>query len=101
MTTQFVPDPNLEQNLRGMSDMVRARLAVADQVVAAADAAAPERSGRYKRSLRSVSSGADVRAESDDPAAHLIEFGSINNEAFAPLRLGAERVGRYDEAPKP
>jgi len=101
MATQFVPDPNLEQNLRDMSEMRRARLAVADQVVAAAEATAPERSGRYKRSLRAVSSGAEVRAESDDPAAHLIEFGSINNEAYAPLRRGAERVGRYDEAPKP
>lgn len=101
MAGQFVPEPGFEQQLREMPEMLRARKAVADQVVSEAEAAAPERSGRYKRSLRGVIDGDQVRAESDDPAAHLVEFGSINNEAYAPLRRGAERVGRYDEAPKP
>ncbi len=101
MAGQFVPEPGFDQQLRGMSEMLRARKAVADQVVREAEDVAPENTRRYKRSLRSVVDGDQVRAESDDPAAHLVEFGSINNEAYAPLRRGAERVGRYDEAPKP
>ncbi len=101
MVGQFVPEPGFEQRLRDTPEMLRARKAVAEQVVREAEAVAPEGSGRYKRSLQAVVDGAEVRAESSDPAAHLVEFGSINNEAYAPLRRGAERVGRWDEAPKP
>lgn len=32
-------------------------------------------------------------AYSDDDFAHLVEWGSVNNPAYAPLRRGAERVG--------
>lgn len=29
----------------------------------------------------------------DDPAGHLIEYGSVNNPPYAPLRKAAEAVG--------
>ena len=44
--------------------------------------------GDYERSLRVEGN----QVVSDDPAAHIIEHGSINNEAFSPLRRGAEQV---------
>ena len=59
---------------------------IAEQVQAIADSIAD--TGDYARSLRVE----DNKVVSDDPAAHIIEHGSINNEAFAPLRRGAEQV---------
>ncbi len=33
------------------------------------------------------------RVLTDDPAGHLIEWGSVNNVSYAPLRKGAEATG--------
>lgn len=45
--------------------------------------------------------GVYATAYTDDIAGHLVEWGSINNPPYAPLRRGAERAGfRVKPAPK-
>lgn len=42
------------------------------------------------------------RVLSGDPFTHLIEFGSVNNPPYAPLRTGAMNAGmRYDGSREP
>lgn len=101
MASEFIPDPNLDSNIRQMAEMTGARRAVADRMLNEARDLAPVRSGDYRNSLQVVTDGGQVAVVSDDWKAHWIEFGSINNEAFAPIRRAAERVGQFDEAPKP
>lgn len=52
-----------------------------------------DQTGHYDRSLRVVNDDGQVRLESTDIAAHLIEFGSVNNEPQAPMRLGFRKAG--------
>lgn len=51
---------------------------------------APDETGYYRRRVRASAAG---RVVASDPFWHLIEFGSINNRAVAPLRLGAIAAG--------
>lgn len=45
--------------------------------------------------------GVEATAYTDDLAGHLVEWGSVNNEVYAPLRRGAEAAGfRTRPAPK-
>ena len=97
MASEFIPDPDLDRELRRQAEMIAARMDAAEQVVRATKDVAPVNSGQYVDRLRAVTDGADVRAESYDPAAHLVEFGSINNPAYAPLRRGAQQVGDFVE----
>ena len=45
--------------------------------------------GAYANSIRQDG----TRVVSDDPGAMFIEFGSVNNPPFAPLRRGADATG--------
>jgi hypothetical protein len=67
----------------------------------------PPSSGPLRRSYMSTVAAEEegrlvARAYTDHPSGHLVEFGSANNEAFAPLRTGADRLGlELLEDPKP
>lgn len=52
-------------------------------------AAAPDQTGYYRRRVRAR--GTSIVAS--DWGWHLVEFGSINNRAFAPLRSGVIAAG--------
>jgi hypothetical protein len=49
--------------------------------------------GAYQRSIRVGEEGDVVAVTSSDAFAHLVEFGSVNNPAYAPLRRGARAAG--------
>lgn len=55
--------------------------------------ASKDYAGDYDRSLRVTRVPDGVRLESTDVAAHLIEFGSVNNAAQAPMRRGFRAAG--------
>lgn len=60
----------------------------------AARAIAPVgRTGDYQDSIDDREYGDEVVVESTDPFAHLVEFGSVNNPAYAPLRRGVRAAG--------
>jgi hypothetical protein len=58
---------------------------------------APHKTGAYGRSIKAR----ENVVYSDDPFAHLVEFGSTNNPAYAPLRRGVRAAGlRFVPLPK-
>jgi hypothetical protein len=72
---------------------MRERTAVARQCVLAV---APDRTGYYKRRIRQR--GTSIVAA--DFGWHWIEFGSVNNPPYAPLRRGVIAAGlRFEPSP--
>lgn len=87
----FVPNANFDLMA---DDEVRANLTrlmepVRQQVVAVA----PVHTRRYARSIVVVEIDGRVYLGSTDPFAHLVEWGSVNNPAYAPLRRGVQNAG--------
>ena len=88
----------------GVDELLSDARVVALVTAGAADVArnasdiAPVSTGAYKRSLRSTNARREATrvvatAYTADPFGHLVEWGSINNPAYSPLRRGAERTG--------
>ena len=50
------------------------------------------RSYHYRRARRTAT-GLVATAYTSDPFGHLVEWGSVHNPAYAPLRRAAERLG--------
>jgi len=62
---------------------------------------APAKTGTYKRKIRTFSDGTRTGIAAHDIASHLIEFGSVKNPAYAPMRRGVRAAGlRLDQSPK-
>jgi hypothetical protein len=97
MPGKFVYDPSVELKLARGFDMLLTVEAYALRGARGTRDAAPVKTGYYKDSIEHAV-GRDARSVigrvfSTDFAAHLIEFGSINNPAYAPLRNGVESTG--------
>lgn len=87
----YVPNPRFEADLADDPAIVALLEATAARAADAARQIASdfERTGHYRDSI-------DVdgnRLLTTDPAGSLIEFGSVNNVPYAPLRKAAEQVG--------
>jgi len=89
MASRFVVDHNYEAALRRQPGYTVAMRAVTQVVKEAAESAAPVRTGYYRRHLKTI--GTSV--VSTDPFGHLVEFGSVNNPPYAPLRRGVLATG--------
>lgn len=96
----FVYDKTFEYRALRGADMVH----VVDIYVTAGENGArrkgpPPGTHHYERSIGSAvgfdARGVVGRVFSTDIAAHLIEFGSVNNPPYAPLRLGVESTGLF------
>lgn len=101
MPSSFNYRPDIEKELARSDGLV---VIVEEYVRAGANAAidaAPYRAhagGPHYRETIGSTVGVDRRGIvgsvlSTDPFAHLVEFGSINNVAYAPLRRGVEATG--------
>jgi hypothetical protein len=95
VSTRFVRDRAFERELQAEPEfkafMDNATVSVADM----ARDLAPEHTGYYKRRIRAI--GRRVRTL--DPFDFLIEFGSKNNPAYAPLRRAVRAAGlRFRDA---
>jgi Bacteriophage HK97-gp10, putative tail-component len=66
---------------------------IGEQYAAAVRAAAPVESGDYRDSVEVVDRGGVVSVVLSDLAAHLVEFGSVNNQPYAPVRRAALAIG--------
>lgn len=96
----FRPNPSFERDLRAQPEFKQCMRAAAESIVSAARAAAPDVTGAYRDSLQVVEDGDTIAAATTDRAGHLVEFGSVNNPAYAPLRRGTRAAGlRLEEAP--
>jgi hypothetical protein len=94
MTTRFKRNPLLAQQLEHTVEYRHALKEVAEPALAAAEHATPVgATGAAHRSLSLVTDANGVRLQSSDPFWHLIEFGSMNNPAYSPLRRGVRAAG--------
>ena len=102
---RFKPNPDGIQDL-AQSAGVRVHLdRLADSVKERVEAESSSfaRTGAYSRSIRTTKAertidGARVTVYSADPFAHLIEWGSAKNTAYAPLRRATSGLGmRFKE----
>ncbi len=89
MTTRFVPNPRATEDLQGDAEYQDAMARIARTVAAEVEDAAPHVTGYYEGHIEA--DGATVVAS--DPFWHLVEFGSINNPPYAPLRRGVVAAG--------
>lgn len=91
----LIPNPKLEEELLGEREFVEALKQSAAPLASSVRSAMPVGStGRAKESVKVVSGGrASVAVAITDPFGHLIEWGSIKNPAYAPLRRGARNAG--------
>jgi hypothetical protein len=99
MTTRFKRNPLLEKQLAATPQARKAIHDAAKPALAAAEHATPVgATGAAQRSLTLVIDADGVRLQSTDPFWHLIEFGSRNNPAYAPMRRGVRAAGlRLDD----
>lgn len=105
-TRTFTLDRRGVKKLMGSSDMGRgmrdAAAAIADQV----RHEAPERTGYYARRVRhgsgdEVDGAATAVVYTLDEFWHLVEYGSLTNHPYAPMRRGVEAAGARFHDPGP
>jgi hypothetical protein len=102
MATRFAPNPLrvAEVEKQGLARALAKEKA--QDVKKQAEDIAPVHTGFYEEHfiLRSLARG--YRVGNTDPFAHLVEWGSVNNEPYAPLRRGVAASGlKLHEASKP
>lgn len=90
---RFRANPGFEREIV-LSATARAAInEAAAEVARLARSMAPSKTGRYKRSI-SVENDADSTfVATSDIAGHIVEFGSANNPAYAPIRRAARAAG--------
>lgn len=92
--SKFVPAPNFDTLVAEASQP--GFVETAGEVVKVARRTVNRDTGGYAKSLRTVVDERGVVAETTDYAGHIIEWGSINNRAQAPIRTGASDAGKFD-----
>lgn len=98
MSVRYGPNPFFEEEVRTQPRFQEGLRGIAKAVSRYVIAAAPHRSGYYKRHVKAVGAG----VEADDSFWHWIEFGSVHNVPRAPLRRGFRAGGlRLVVHPKP
>lgn len=86
-------NPRLEEELKREPEFQQGLSESAEVLKDAVVDATPEGTGAARRNVRVVEVDGEVLVATFDIAGHLIEFGSVNNEAYAPLRRGARNAG--------
>jgi hypothetical protein len=89
MAARFRSNPAAEREIRSQPLFQAQMRARAELVRTTAYAAAPRKSGYYRRHLEVVGTA----VVSFDPFGHLVEWGSIHNPPYAPLRRGVLAAG--------
>lgn len=82
-------NPNLEAELQQSPEYQAGMEEITRIVAVTVQDEAPDVTGYYKRHV--AAEGTQVVAS--DPFWHLVEFGSVNNPPYAPLRRGVTAAG--------
>lgn len=93
MSVTFKPNRNLQRDLERQAAYQAMLERKAKNAERFAIAASPDLTGGYKRRFTVTVVDGRVLLGNTDIAAHLIEFGSINNVPHAPLRRGVRAAG--------
>jgi hypothetical protein len=96
----FKPNRNLVSELKRGPEFQALLDEAARAVMTAAERESPIGfSEDYIHGFRLTKTPTTRRVGNTDFAAHLVEWGSVNNPAYSPLRRGVRAVGlRFDEA---
>jgi hypothetical protein len=98
MTVYYRPNPLFEEEVRVQPEHERGMRKITKAVAAMVRLVAPHKTGYYERRVRAR--GTKIRVL--DVFWHLVEYGSQNNRAYAPLRRGIRAAGlRFRPRPKP
>lgn len=95
---RYAPNPKFLDTLAVSPTMRRTVEQATKAVKRNVSQSAPRATGYYARRIVSgvvpTDDGWVGRVGSEDPFWHLVEFGSVNNPAYAPLRRGLEKTLR-------
>lgn len=86
---RYVPNPAFEQGVRSQAEHQKGMHSITKGVARHVRAVAPHKTGYYKRKV----SVRGTRIRTLDVFWHLVEFGSVNNPAYSPLRRGVRAAG--------
>jgi hypothetical protein len=97
VSARFVKNPRFEQELQAEPDFKAHMVTTTGLVAEAITEAAPRKTGYFRRRIRAR--GTTIRFL--DVFWHLVEYGSKNNPAYAPIRRGLRAAGlRFDDPRK-
>lgn len=98
MNVRYRANPLFDEEVRAQLEHQRGMRKITKGLAAIAARMAPHKTGYYRRRVRAR--GTAVAAE--DFAWHIVEFGSVNNPPYAPLRRGLRAAGvRFVKTSKP
>jgi hypothetical protein len=105
MSGRFVPNRKFEDDIRRQPEYRQALEQSADVVRVHASRFAEQAHAPWMKSQSKtivvVTEGDDVAVVNTDHAGHLLEWGSKNNPAHAPLRRAVRAAGlHFEETPK-
>lgn len=101
MATRVKVNPKGLVEMMGEPEMQAALEATAERLRDRVSKQSPVSTGYYQDHLRARRYPLRRRVLSTDPFAHLVEWGSAHNMAYAPFRRAARSIGlRFKEAPK-
>lgn len=86
---KYVPNPLFEEEVETTPQFKRGMWDITDDGAAAVRRAAPVRTGYYRHHVKAIG----TRIRTLDVFWHLVEFGSVNNPPYAPLRRGLRAAG--------
>ncbi len=103
---KFKPDEAGIKSLTHLEGVGRVVEQTARDIAKDASANAPRRTKFNAKSYGSTKAhlepdGYHAEAYSDDPFAHLVEFGSVRNPAYRPLTRAARDNARFEEGRTP
>lgn len=88
---RFIPNPLFIEEITAEAAYHEARKEWGNAIKENAELVAPEgRSGQYHDSLEVDDDGS---VGTTDPFGHLVEWGSVNNPIYAPIRRGVQAAG--------
>ena len=98
---KFKPNRNFERQMQESPGMRAELVRNAEKAKRAAIASVNRDSGDYQQRFEIVATGDGVVLANTDFAAHIIEWGSVENPPQAPIRRGVRAAGmRLDEIQK-
>lgn len=98
MPRVFVPNPNFAEEFEASQDSQEGKRAAAEEIKRHAEpmaraVGAPWMPRSGHETIEVVEEEGEVYVVNTDHAAHLQEYGSVNNPPHAPLRRGARAAG--------
>lgn len=100
MKLNLEPTVKIREQIKSQQEVVQNEVAVAKKIETLAKIIAPKKTNYYVRHLDIISkrfpagpTGFHTFVTSEDFAGHMVEWGSVNNRAYAPLRKAVKQLG--------